>query len=131
MIAFLILVPLHTIKEVVLHFTPVFLLVGRRFATSRSVAFLATAAAMSTRRSSFSFVYIILNATTLPTALPTLQCLRSRIQVLCAISRVTKLPTTVNPLSSPHHTCSTLYFMKYSEMKFDGSMLIVADATRI
>ena len=88
MLAFLILVPLHTQQEVVLPFTPVFLLVGRRLATSRSVAFLAAAAATSTRRSSFPFVHIVSNATTLPTALPPLQQVKIRNpSPLCGIQR--------------------------------------------
>lgn len=123
MLAFLI-VPLYTQQEVVLHFMPVFLRVGRCLATSamwpswpqRSQR-LAVAAASP---SSISF----LMRRTLPTALPTLQ------QVLYAIFNVAKLPTTLKLLSSPHHACSTLSFMKYSDMKFNGSKLIVPHATR-
>ena len=73
MLAVLILVPRRTQEEAVLHFTPVFLHVGRRLASSRSVAFLAATAVTSTRRSSFPFVHIVPNVTTLPLSLRPLQ----------------------------------------------------------
>ena len=120
MLAFLILVPLHTQQEVVLHFTPVFLRVGRRLATSRSVAFMDAAATTSTRRCSFPFVHIVPNATTLPTALPTLH---EGEGVVGMVRRAKRL-----------QGCGQLrhvgYCTKYSDMKFDGSMWMVPHAAR-